>query len=208
MPDSPPFLLRNVFDVLGSVHAWTAKPTSHDFRGSSGAVPTKSPSGSDTRIAHWSTASGHPGGAADFAGRLDGGQVSTELLNIFRETPEFRRSLANRLESFLNESEEGALRLIAVGGEAVVFHDRDASHAIKLLTPPGKARFGWVLERQANGRWGIRGGSLAEAVVRFAWMEAFFGSGLELDQVGGGSRINQGVNFLTNRSNDGMSRAF
>ena len=66
----------------------------------------------------------------------------------------------------------------------MVFYDENTQQAIKLLAPPGKARFGWIKEKQTNGRWGIRGGSLAEALVRFAWFEECFCSGLELDQAG------------------------
>jgi|GEM_PF-1667318 len=147
-------------------------------------MPTQPPSGRDTRITRWAAASGKISSAADFATRLDGPQVGSELLNIFRETPEFGRSLALRIEPFLDESAEGHLHLAGGGGEAIVFGDGEQQFAIKLLAPPGKARFGWVLDRNSQGRWGIRGGGLAEALERFAWFEALFDSGLELDQIG------------------------
>ncbi len=105
-------------------------------------------------------------------------------MEIFRETPEFGRSLAMRLDSFLDEQTAGPLRLFAGGGEAVVFYEESTQFAIKLLAPPGKGAFGWVLDRDARQRWIIRGGGLAEALERFAWFEELFDSGLELDQIG------------------------
>ena len=105
-------------------------------------------------------------------------------MDIFRETPEFGRSLAVRIDPFLNESSEGQLRLVGGGGEAIVFGDAALQFAVKLLAPPGKARFGWVLELNEKKRWAIRGGGLAEALERFAWFEELFDSGLELDQTG------------------------
>lgn len=105
-------------------------------------------------------------------------------MEIFRETPEFGRSLAMRIEPFLDESSVGALRLAGGGGEAIVFGDPSCQLAIKLLGPPGKAGFGWVLELNEKKRWGIRGGALAEALERFAWFESLFDSGLDLDQIG------------------------
>jgi hypothetical protein len=105
-------------------------------------------------------------------------------MEIFRETPEFGRSLAMRIDPFLDEQTEGHLRLFGGGGEAIVFYDEGNQLALKLLAPPCKAAFGWVLDRDARGRWIIRSGGLAEAVERFAWFEALFDSGLELDQIG------------------------
>ena len=105
-------------------------------------------------------------------------------MEIFRETPEFGRSLAMRIDPFLDEQSVGHLRLVGGGGEAIVFGDPDLQFALKLLAPPCKAAFGWVLDRDARGRWIIRSGGLAEAVERFAWFEALFDSGLELDQIG------------------------
>ena len=105
-------------------------------------------------------------------------------MDIFRETPEFGRSLATRIEPFLDESLAGDLRLFGGGGEAIVFYDEPQQLALKLLAPPGKAGVGWVLELNEKKRWGIRAGALAEALERFAWFEALFDSGLELDQIG------------------------
>ncbi|GEP43652.1 hypothetical protein BGE01nite_29430 [Brevifollis gellanilyticus] len=105
-------------------------------------------------------------------------------MEIFRETPEFGRSLATRIEPFLNDQTEGTLRLLGGGGEAIVFGEPDLQFAIKLLAPPGKGAFGWVLDRDARQRWIIRGGGLSEALERFAWFEELFDSGLELDQIG------------------------
>ena len=105
-------------------------------------------------------------------------------MEIFRETPEFGRSLAMRIDPFLDEQTEGHLRLFGGGGEAIVFYDEGNQLALKLLAPPCKAAFGWVLDRDARGRWIMRSGGLSEAVERFAWFEALFDSGLELDQIG------------------------
>lgn len=185
MAPLPPFLLRNVHEVLYSNHVSPIESKAHHLAGSSRAMPSQPPSGHDSRITRWAAESRQIGSSASFAARLDGSQVGAELLDIFRETPEFGRSLAMRLEPFLDESTEGPLRLIGGGGEACVFYDDSAQLAIKLLAPPGKARFGWVMELNDKGRWGIRGGSLAEAVERFAWFESLLVSGLELDQVGG-----------------------
>ncbi|MEN3944170.1 hypothetical protein WJU23_22905 [Prosthecobacter sp. SYSU 5D2] len=184
MEPLPPFLLQNVHKVLYSDHASPIESTPHHVAGSSRARTSQPPSGRDARITGWAADNLQIGSPAGFAARLDGAQVGAELLHIFRETPEFGRSLASRLDPFLDESCEGDLRLFGGGGEAIVFYDEAGQLAIKLLAPPGKARFGWVLEVNDKGRWGIRGGSLAEAVERFAWFESLFDSGLELDLVG------------------------
>ena len=55
---------------------------------------------------------------------------------------------------------------------------------IKYFAPPHEGKYGWVLDQDPSGKWGIRGGSLVEALFRFAWFEACFVSGLELDTVG------------------------
>jgi hypothetical protein len=136
-------------------------------------------------VTRWAAESGQIGSASDFAARLDGPQVGAEILQIFRETPEFGRSLATRLDPFPDESSSGKLTLIGGGGEATVFYDDLAQHVIKLLAPPGKAAFGWVIESYGDQKpWKLRAGSLSEALVRFAWFEQSFESGLELDQVG------------------------
>jgi hypothetical protein len=134
-------------------------------------MPSQSTGSGDSRIKDWATANRQVGSASDFAARLDGAQVEAELLDIFRETPEFGRSLATRIEPFLNQSTGGRLILIGGGGEASVFYDETSQHVIKLLAPPGKARFGWVTDRDVKGRWILRGGSLSEALVRFFWFE-------------------------------------
>lgn len=144
----------------------------------------ESASGLGARVARWADSFGEIGSPADFAARLDGAQVGAELLEIFRETPEFGRSLATRIDPFLDERKRGSLKLVGGGGEAIVFGDQEHQLAVKLLAPPGKAGFGWVLEGSEDTRWAIRGGGLAEALLRFAWFESLFDSGLELDQVG------------------------
>ena len=81
-------------------------------------------------------------------------------------------------------SRGGDLYLIDAGGEAVVFGDPEHQRVIKLFAPPNEGGFGYVLDQASNGRWQIRGGGLIEALKRFAWFEACFGSGLELDSIG------------------------
>lgn len=138
----------------------------------------------DTRIADWAAANGHADSPAGFAARLHGRQVASELLEIFRETPEFGRSLAFRIEPFLDESASGEMHLIGGGGEAAVFYGELSQQVVKLLGPPGKAGFGWVVDQDLEGRWHLRAGSLTEALMRFHWFEDCFPSGLELDQIG------------------------
>jgi hypothetical protein len=179
----PPFCLRNVFEVLSSPHVQAVESTPRHRAGNARTVPQKPAAGCDPRITQWAAANGKTGGAADFASRLDGPQVGAELVEIFRETPEFGRSLAMRIEPFLDESKHGDLILIGGGGEAIVFGDRERQHVIKLLAPPCKAAFGWVMERGANGRWGIRAGTMAEALMRFAWFEECFQSGEHPDEL-------------------------
>lgn len=178
------FHLRNVHEVLHSSHASPQEPTPHHLAGSGRARSSQPPSGRDARITQWAAASGQIGSPADFAARLDGAQVGAELLEIFRETPEFGRSLATRIEPFLDETVAGTLKLFGGGGEAIVFYDEARQLAIKLLAPPGKAGFGWMLGLNDKKRWAIRAGGLAEAVERFACFETLFPSGLDLDQVG------------------------
>jgi hypothetical protein len=92
--------------------------------------------------------------------------------------------LSERLEPFLDADSLGELTLIDAGGEATVFFEPEHQRVIKFFAPPNEGRFGWVLTREPNGRWGIRGGSLVEALLRFGWFEACFVSGLELDTIG------------------------
>lgn len=169
MEPRPSFHLRNVHEVLDFAHASPSESTTSHLARDGPAMPPESSAGRDSRIARW---------AADHC------QAGSELMEIFRETPEFGRSLAFRIEAFLDEQSEGALRLLGGGGEAIVFGEPDLQFAIKLLAPPGKGAFGWVLDRDARQRWIIRAGGLAGAVERFAWFEALFDSGLELDQIG------------------------
>lgn len=184
MAPLPSFHLRNVHEVLHSSYASPQEPTPPDLGRHGRAMPPQPAPGRDTRIAQWAAASGQIGSPSDFAARLDGAQVGAELLEIFRETPEFGRSLATRIEPFLDESSSGSLRLAGGGGEAIVFGEPAGQLAIKLLAPPGKAGFGWMLGLNDKKRWAIRAGGLAEAVERFACFETLFHSGLDLDQVG------------------------
>ena len=78
----------------------------------------------------------------NFRARLDSRQVEGELDAIFRESPEFGRNLAFRLEPFLGEETDGTLTLIVAGGEAAVFFDEDTQQVIKLSGPPARCNFG------------------------------------------------------------------
>jgi hypothetical protein len=132
----------------------------------------------------WAKANNRLHHTSQLAARLDGRQVSAELFEQFRSSPEFGRCLSERVEPFHDNDSVGDLTLIDAGGEAVVFGNPEQQRVMKLFAPPGEGKFGWVLERGPNGRWGIRGGSLIEALYRFAWFEACFVSGLELDTLG------------------------
>lgn len=147
-------------------------------------MSSQSASGYISRCLAWTEARGKTERTAEFSARLDGRQVSAELYEQFRIHPYFGRSLTERIDPFLDGESTGELTLIDAGGEATVFFDSNHQRVIKLFAPPNEGRFGWVIERSANGRWGIRGGSLPEALLRFAWFEACFVSGMELDTLG------------------------
>lgn len=164
---TPSFHLRNLLQVVDFSHVSASQSTPGHRPGGLGTVPPQPTGSSDSRIAEWATANRQAGSAAGFAARLDGAQVGAELMEIFRETPEFGRSLATRMEPFLDESARGSLTLIGGGGEATVFYDESPQNVIKLFAPPGKARFGWVTDRDAEGRWSLRAGTLTEALIRF-----------------------------------------
>ena len=147
-------------------------------------MPAQSSSGYVARCLAWAQAADKIHAAAQLTARLDGRQVGAELYEQFRASPEFGRSLTERIDPYHDSDSCGDLQLVDAGGEAVVFGDPAYQRVIKLFAPPNEGAFGWILERTANGRWGIRGGSLPEALFRFAWFEACFVSGLELDTLG------------------------
>ncbi len=147
-------------------------------------MPSQQAPGHVARCLAWAKASDRFHHSSQLAARLDGRQVSAELFEQFRASPEFGRSLTERVEPFHDNDSVGDLTLIDAGGEATVFFDPDQQRVIKLFAPPNEGKYGWVLDREPSGRWGIRGGSLVEALYRFAWFEACFGSGLELDTIG------------------------
>lgn len=184
MSSSPSFRLRNLLQVLGSPHVSTSESTSSHGPGGTRAVSSEPSSRHVARCMAWAQENGRLQSVRQFAASLDGRQVSAELFEQFRRVPAFGRDLTERIDPFLDNDSSGELTLIDAGGEATVFFDPEPQRVIKLFAPPNEGRFGWVLERQANGKWGIRGGSLPEAMFRFAWFEACFVSGLELDTVG------------------------
>ncbi len=94
------FILKNLAVLLDFGHA-SEEPAQGHGRGSPRTNPPQPPQGGVSRIAQWASAAGRCLEAGDFAQGLDGGQVEGELSSIFRETPEFGRSLAVRLAESL-----------------------------------------------------------------------------------------------------------
>lgn len=121
---------------------------------------------------------------ADFAARLNGRQVASELDEFFRESPDFGRTLSIRLEPFLDESAEGPLTLIGAGGEVSVFFDVAHQSVVKLSGPPARCGFGWIIRKNENGHLTLSPGSLDEMLNRLALFEALFPSGLSIDAIG------------------------
>ncbi|NQX00080.1 hypothetical protein HQ447_05420 [bacterium] len=177
------FSLKNLAAVLGCGHE-SEEPAQGHGRGNARANPTQPPTVGDSRITEWARAAGRCLEAGDFAQSLDGGQVEDELSSIFRETPEFGRSLAIRLADFHLSDSQGALTLIGGGGEAVVFGDPANQQVIKLLGGAGKAGFGWTVGIDPEGLWILRPGGLAESLIRFALAEESFPTGLDLHALG------------------------
>jgi hypothetical protein len=180
---APSFSLKNLNALLYSAHE-SEESAQSDGRGDARTDPSQPPALSDSRIAQWARAAGRCIEASDFTQSLDGGQVEGELSSIFRETPEFGRSLATRLADFHHPDAEGHLTLIGGGGEAVVFGDPAHQQVIKLLGGAGKAGFGWVLVIDAEGLWVLRPGGLGESLLRFAMAEDHFPTGLDLHSLG------------------------
>jgi hypothetical protein len=177
------FSLKTLAALLTSGNA-SEEPAQGHGRGSPRTNPSQPPSLGDSRITQWARAAGRCLEASDFAQSLDGGQVEGELSEIFRETPEFGRSLAVRLADFHQGNSQGELTLIGGGGEAVVFFDPANQQVIKLLGGAGKAGFGWAIDIDPEGLWILRPGGLAESLRRFALAEAHFPTGLDLHALG------------------------
>ena len=121
---------------------------------------------------------------ADFRSRLDTRQVEGELDAIFRESPEFGRTLAQRLEPFLESSQSGPLTLIGAGGEAAVFGDPANQQVIKLCGPPARCGFGWLIHRESGGRLTLVPGGAEAFLDRLALFESLFASGISIDCIG------------------------
>lgn len=119
-----------------------------------------------------------------FRNRLDSRQVEGELDSIFRESPEFGRNLAHRLEPFLGENTQGGLTLIGAGGEAAVFGDPSAQQVIKLSGPPARCAFGWINCQDPEGSLTLAPGSLDEILDRLSLFEILFPSGISIDSIG------------------------
>lgn len=180
----PDFTLKNLPRVLAFPHG-TEESALGLGGGSVGADPPQPPAFGDTRITDWARAAGRCIDQSGFGRRLAGRQVEDELSAVFRETPEFGRSLALRLADFHEPDSSGPLTLIGGGGEAVVFFDPENQRVVKWLGTAGKAGFGWKIDRDAENRWALRPGRLAESLVRFWLAEHHFPTGLELDSIGG-----------------------
>jgi hypothetical protein len=177
------FSLKNLAALLNSTHE-SEEPAQGHRRGSTRANPLQPAPLGDSRITHWASAAGRCLEAGNFAQSLDGGQVEGELSAIFRETPEFGRSLALRLADFHQGNSHGDLTLIGGGGEAVVFFDPANQQVVKLLGGAGKAGFGWTIDIDPDGLWILRPGSLTESLRRFALAEEHFPTGLDLHALG------------------------
>lgn len=179
----PEFTLRNLPEVVRLDYE-TEEPAVGLRRGGTGTDQAQSSAGSDARIAEWARASGRCLEKSEFAEKLDGRQVDREIGDIFRETPEFGRSVALRLADFHDVQSTGDLHLIGGGGEAVVFFDAEAQQVVKLLGGAGKAGFGWVIDSDPDERMFLRPGSLTEALWRFHLAESCFPTGLDLGWLG------------------------
>ena len=119
-----------------------------------------------------------------FCSRLDSIQVEGELDAIFRESPEFGRNLAQRLEPFLAGVSQGSLTLIGAGGEAAVFFAPKSQQVVKLCGPPARCGFGWIIKRNYTGFLTLTPGGLDEILDRLALFEALFQSGITIDSLG------------------------
>ena len=177
------FSLKNLAALLNFDHA-SEEPAQGHGRGGLGTNPTQSVALGDARITDWAGLAGRCLEANRFGQSLDGGQVEGELSTIFRETPEFGRSLALRLADFHQSDSHGDLTLIGGGGEAVVFFDSANQQVIKLLGGAGKAGFGWAIDRDPEGLWILRPGGLTESLIRYTLAEEHFPTGLDLHALG------------------------
>lgn len=84
-------------------------------------MQAQSRAGQVTRCLAWAEAAGKICSASQLAACLDGRQVSAELFEQFRASPEFGRSLAKRVDPYHDSESCGELTLIDAGGEATVF---------------------------------------------------------------------------------------
>jgi hypothetical protein len=121
---------------------------------------------------------------ASFRSRLDTRQIEGELDAIFRESPEFGRTLAQRLEPFLESPQSGPLTLIGAGGEAAVFGDPANQQVIKLCGPPARCGFGWLIRRESDGRLTLAPSGPDAFLDRLALFESLFSSGISIDCIG------------------------
>lgn len=136
------------------------------------------------RCLAWAQEGGKIFQTGQFAARLNGRQIEDELADLFRSVPSHARDLVSRLSGFLDPVSTGPLHLIDAGGEATVFFEAANQSVVKYFAPPNEGAFGWVISGDEGGKFRIRGGSLFEALWRFAWFEANFASGLDLDGFG------------------------
>ena len=121
---------------------------------------------------------------ADFCARLDTRQVEGELDAIFRESPEFGRTLAHRLSPFLESHHHGSLTLISAGGEAGVFFHPANQQVIKLCGPPTRCGFGWLIRRESGGILTLTPSGADAFLDRLALFESLFSSGISIDCIG------------------------
>jgi len=149
--DWPEFTLKNLSRVLALEYGIEESAQSHG-RGSARTDSPQSRALRDSRIANWAGHSGRCADQREFGQKLAGRQVEAELNSIFRETPEFGRSLAGRIADFHDSRSEGPLTLLGGGGEAVVFFDSENQQVVKLLGIAGRAAFGWCICQDSSNR--------------------------------------------------------
>jgi hypothetical protein len=120
----------------------------------------------------------------NFCARLDTRQIEGELDTIFRESPEFGRTLAHRLVPFLESPYQGPLTLIGAGGEVAVFFDPAKQQVIKLCGPSARCGFGWLIRREPDGMLTLTPGDADPFLDRLALFESLFLSGISIDCIG------------------------
>lgn len=178
----PQFALRNVSEVLVSPDETTDSELDSS-KSRDRADASESSSFGSSRITDWARACGKCLGKEELGEFFNGRQVGSELDYIFRETPSFGRSLAERLGEYHRSDTNGPWQMIGGGGEAVVFFDEETQDVIKLFSLFGKAKFGWEVVFGSEGNRNIVPGSLEAALLRYCLAEENFPCGMDIEAV-------------------------